>query len=444
MNWLTSVIQTLDPVKAVLFWQYSGNSQRELLLWNSMNLAILWKLSPSIRFFSFAAVACNALWAGELSFTHHYISRELPLNSGAGDYGLTALVDLDKDGDLDFVLGGRQPSPSRLYWFEYEGPDQWIEHLAGTNYFSDVGLAPLDVDGDGWTDLVCSGVWYRNSGKPKNEPFTRHLFAEKSEGAHDILVADIDANGKNDIVMMGDARTALNALRWYEIPEEPTKVWKAHQIGTPVHGAITPAGIGDLDGDGDLDIVRADCWFENADGKGLTWREHKNIPMGRSGPFGVCVRAVVKDMDGDGRNDIVMCDADIEASKMVVLWNRDGKGQEWLKQELPQSFKYGSLHALALADFDKDGLADIISNEQEELLPNGRENPRWVIWHNLGKGQFAETIVLDAKLGGHELQVGDVDGDGDIDICSKAWGPRPWNGNGVKMHVDFLENRLKK
>jgi hypothetical protein len=41
------------------------------------------------------------------------------------------------------------------------------------------------------------------------------------------------------------------------------------------------------------------------------------------------------------------------------------------------------------------------------------------------------------------LQVGDVDGDGDIDICSKAWGPRPWNANGGRMHVDFLENLLK-
>jgi len=29
------------------------------------------------------------------------------------------------------------------------------------------------------------------------------------------------------------------------------------------------------------------------------------------------------------------------------------------------------------------------------------------------------------------------------DICSKPWGPRAWNGNGGKMHVDFLENLLK-
>jgi hypothetical protein len=54
-----------------------------------------------------------------------------------------------------------------------------------------------------------------------------------------------------------------------------------------------------------------------------------------------------------------------------------------------------------------------------------------------------ERIILDAKLGGHELQAGDVDRDGDVDIVSKAWGCLPWNALGGKMHVDFLENRTR-
>ena len=84
-----------------------------------------------------------------------------------------------------------------------------------------------------------------------------------------------------------------------------------------------------------------------------------------------------------------------------------------------------------------------LSNEQEELLPAGRENPRWIVWENLGGLKFREEVILDMKLGGHELQVGDVDRERDVDLCTKSWGPRAWNGNGGKMHVDFLENLQK-
>ena len=155
------------------------------------------------------------------------------------------------------------------------------------------------------------------------------------------------------------------------------------------------------------------------------------------------MRTAVADLDGDGKLEIVMADADIVDSKVAILKNADGKGGRWIKVQLPQSFTYGSLHSLAVADFNGDGRLDIVVNEQEELLPAGRENPRWILWENRGGGSYLEHIILDSKLGGHELQVGDVDGDGDVDICSKAWGPRPWNGNAGKMHVDFLENLLR-
>jgi hypothetical protein len=381
----------------------------------------------------------------DFGFKHHFISRDLPItDKGVGDYGLTALVDLDRDGDLDFVLGGRPEKPSVLYWFEFQKPDRWVQHIVGTNSLSDVGLAAADVDGDGWTDLICSGVWYRNTGKPKEQQFERFVFDANGAGAHDILMADIDRDGKQDVVMMGDERTSLNALCWYSIPAQQKLRWVRHLIGPPVHGAITPSGVADLDGDGDLDVIRADTWFENADGKGTRWLHHPNIPMGRKGPFGVCVRTAVRDLDGDGKAEIVIADADLPGSKVVVLKNADGKGGRWEMIQLPQSFAYGSLHALAVGDFNGDGKPDILSNEQEELLPEGRENPRWIIWENTGGLKFREHIILDTKLGGHELQIGDVDGDGDLDICSKPWGPHPWNGNAGKFHVDFLENLLRR
>jgi len=102
-----------------------------------------------------------------------------------------------------------------------------------------------------------------------------------------------------------------------------------------------------------------------------------------------------------------MCDADIPDSKVAILKKVDGKGGQWSKRELPLSFPCGSLHSLAVADFNNDGRKDILVCEQEELLPAGRTNPRFVILENLGD-QFAERIIFDGRLGGHEVVVGDV------------------------------------
>src|SRR5512146_3268055 len=81
--------------------------------------------------------------------------------------GQTSLADIDKDGDLDWVVGER----ARTWWFEYAGRDQWIPHDLGQGARTDVGGTAFDVDGDGWIDQVTGTAWYRNTGKPRMEAF---------------------------------------------------------------------------------------------------------------------------------------------------------------------------------------------------------------------------------------------------------------------------------
>jgi hypothetical protein len=381
-----------------------------------------------------AATAVNAPPPGNpanrLKFRHHVIDREIP-----GDlYGQTALVDVDKDGDLDFITGR---SEGDLYWYEHRGPDDWVRHLLGQKSPSEVGAAALDVDGDGWIDLVCGGGWYRNSGAPREKPFERFVF-DNVPKVHDVVLADLDGDGRPEVLTQSDR----NNLRWYRVPKDPAQPWERHDIGPSVHAGLA---VGDLDGDGDLDVVRSGSWFENKDGRGTVWVEHATIPFSipsKSMPHSS--RCVVVDIDRDGDRDLVMTAAEIKGAWATWVENLDGKGGAWKRHDLPPGdpAARGAYHSLAVADFDNDGDPDIFTCEMEWV--GGDRPPRWFIWENVdGKGaNFVERVILDANLGGHEAVVGDVDGDGDIDLCSKLWKPKPGNANGGKNHADFLENLL--
>jgi len=191
---------------------------------------------------------------GEMRFKHHFIDRDLPGDS----YGQTSLVDVDHDGDLDFITGGKDPQ-KHVFWFERRSADEWVQHVLGDNHPSDVGGTAIDVDGDGWVDHVSGGVWYRNPRTPREKPFDRFVFDKDLAAVHDLVAADIDGDGRLDVVTMSDR----NNTRWYSIPkDDPTKPWVRRDIGPGVHAGLA---VGDIDGDGDLDVARSNLWFENVD-----------------------------------------------------------------------------------------------------------------------------------------------------------------------------------
>ena len=57
-------------------------------------------------------------------FRHHIIDTSLPY----GMYAQTALVDLDRDGRLEFIVGRQY---GEIYWYHYQRPDAWSRHLLG-------------------------------------------------------------------------------------------------------------------------------------------------------------------------------------------------------------------------------------------------------------------------------------------------------------------------
>lgn len=372
-------------------------------------------------------------FAEKLHFKHHFGDREIQEDA----LGQTALVDLDRDGDLDFITGKRRGT---VWWYEYLSADHWKRHTLGENSSSDVGGAALDVNRDGWIDFVTGGAWYENPQNPRVATFRRHVFDKKLVAVHDVVVGDLNGDRRPDVVTMSDQ----NDLRWYQISDDPTGRWKMTAIGQSVHAGIC---LGDLDGDGDLDVVRSNVWMENQE-SGTQWTGHKMTePWGASEPpFAVnATRTCTADINTDGRLDVVIADGENRGARIAWLEAPvDPRLGKWQIHYLPKAdlARRGAYHSLQVGDLDNDGDVDIFTVEMEAFA--GDRSPRWFIWENLdGRGRLVERVILDAKLGGHEAVIGDVDGDGDLDICSKLWRPMRVNGNGGKNHFDYLENQSR-
>ncbi|MFH1567094.1 MAG: VCBS repeat-containing protein [Gemmatimonadota bacterium] len=374
-----------------------------------------------------------------LRFRHHIVDLDLP----PGMYGQTALADVDGDGRLEYITGQRGGT---IYWYKPVAPDHWVRHVLGESSPSDVGGIALDVDGDGHVDFVTGGAWYRNSRDP-DVPFERLVFDSQLGSVHDVVAGDLDGDGRAEVITMSDQ----NTLRWYKIPDDPASPWGRTDIGSPVHAG---AAVGDVDGDGHLDVVRTDVWFRNVRGDGSAWVEEAIGPNTPPPPdfrpsFAFdATYAVVCDMDGDGKMDIVFTDAEIPGGKVWWMENVRGDGRTWRRHEIAGGFsdvggrrvRRGAYHSLHVGDMDGDGDLDVVSCEMEAV--GGEGPPRYYVWENVDGvgGAWREHVILDANLGGHALVVGDLTGNGLPDIVAKPWRPRPDNAVGGRMFVLFLEN----
>lgn len=332
--------------------------------------------------------------------------------------GQTALADIDRDGDLDWVAGEADHGGSRIWWWEYRGPDDWVRHDVGKGH-TDVGAAVHDVDGDGWPDILSGSVLLRNTGKPREEAFERSEVG--TIYSHDTEFADVDGDGQIDALANSD-RTGLF---WYTIPADPTEAWTAHTIATKdeqeIHAGISPKATGDIDGDGDTDVVTARAWYENADGKGIEWKAHRNIDFGEKHQYGIAVRTWVGDLDGDGDPDVVQAEADNPDGR-VAWFENDGKG-EWTRHLIQDEGGKQDYHSLVVADFDLDGDLDVFSGGGP-LSEKG--SYRASIWENTAgpngtptTEKWVEHVVSRKPC--HEAVGADVDRDGDIDVCFKPW-----------------------
>lgn len=309
---------------------------------------------------------------------------DVPATISKGHYLYVKSIDVDGDGALDMVVGGRREGSSA------RNPST-TGVLAGIKWIrSPGGTAEQRRDLSKWTVYEIDPAWF---------------------SGHGFVLADIDGDGDTDIADGNedwDTPKGAEEVAWFENPgqgsAEQKQPWKKHLIHQgPAFYTKTQLDVNDLDGDNRKDIVMQSetdmYYFRNVGGKPVQWKLTK-IPKPEYAQQRARPTRIV-DLNGDGRMDLVGVtihkDGLLPADKAAIFW------------------------------MEYSGKEPLANNWTTHVI-------KW------GDGYNGEQIFVGEKW--DQYMFYDVDGDGDLDIvanCEEYHDPRPTRKR-VYVAVAWFEN----
>lgn len=383
--------------------------------WDDYHILHMWRNDANL----FAGIP-RVSW-DHLSSQENQIPRP---NVGRQSAALAA--DLDKDGSDDIVIAGWS-SPSMVWLRKTEsGWNRYI--IDDRDSHIEAGGDVYDIDGDGDLDILQGGSWATNEVWWWENPYPdfsekkaweRHTI--KKDGAkqhHDQIFIDLDGDNEAELAFWNQ-RARL--LTYADIPAKPELMseWNFKTIWTwPKDFKYEGLAKGDIDLNGTEDLIGGGHWFEYDGADGFT--AHKIDDYGSS-------RSIVADYVEGGRPEVVLGSGDTIGPLNLYTWTENG----WEKKTLIDVVVHG--HTLQAGDINGDGHQDIYTAEM--FRPGaGEECKQWILYGN-GKGDF-DIQVISVGIGTHEAKLGDLDGDGDLDILQKDFQETRrvdlWLNNGIR------------
>lgn len=283
--------------------------------------------------------------------------------------GDTEMADLNRDGWLDIVVprDDHNNGSGDLFWYENPKGDAtgpWTPHaiyLDLKNTFHQADIEVADMDNDGRLDVVC-----RHLGRHRVRVCLQDAdgtWAVRSFDVHDregMKLADLDRDGVIDIVLNGF---------WWAGPKGGWRHGNYTELtidaaffSAPTKGMnnSTKNGIGDFNGDGRVDVGLA-----SAEGN----KVHLAVYLAPSDPrtqpwqtavikedFGKCHQLEVGDIDLDGDLDLV--GGGSFGDNRVYVWYNQDHGTRWTEQIVDHET---GMYSGVIGDLGNDGDIDLIS-----------------------------------------------------------------------------------
>jgi hypothetical protein len=342
------------------------------------------------------------------------------------------MVGCDPGGAAPAEALGGAPPPPRDLWF-----DATDELLDSTSEWSNK-VEVADLDGDGLVDLLfANGGNYSEPGAPEpNRVFLNRgpgaRFVERTvevlgtdpDLARVVKARDLNADGNVDVFVGATYRTQsrLYLGRGGGAFEEVTAT---HLPGIQL--SLGDAEAGDVDGDGDLDLVLAD-WgpgnnMTNEGGRTRLWLNQGDARFTDDTSARMPQTLVrfswdleLVDVDNDHDLDVLVSCKRCPGS---LLFDNDGAGRFEEARGMPQ---YTNNYEFEAMDLDGDGFLDLITINDGDIVGGRGSSRREHVFMNDGEGRYRDMTDLlwpaPDNIGEDDNMVAflDYDSDGDADF----------------------------